>query len=727
MPTASQASWHSLLLAASVVQAGQALAQADLRADPVNVAAPRGDILEAGRIPLDAESTTGSRLGLKVNEIPASVDVVGAQAVRERGFTTVQEALESTPGVIGGGSPGDPNAFSLRGFTLNQITHLYDGLRAGPPGMTSRPLDAYNFERIEILRGPASVLYGEGAVAGAINFVPKRPDRAGFRGDGLVSYGSYDTTRAGIGLGGPIGEAGLHYRLDLSHQRSNGWVDRTPYQYTNLTSALLWDVNDRLALQLSFDWSRDDISSWWGTPLVTPGFATDAVGSVVRADDGRTVDRRLFERNYNVADNVMQSDSYWTKLRAEYRMSDRLQFRNELYWYSADREWKNAESYTFDPTTSRIDRDRFYVAHDQTLVGDRIDAVYAHAIAGMSNRVLAGADVSRLELRRPSFFNGPVDSVDPLNPAPGGFGPLSPALQTTRIDTTAFFAEDVLAPTERLKLVGGLRTESIALERRVFDLTSTAQTGPGGGFDRTFQATTWRAGAVYEAMPGLNVYGQVSTGKDPIDTNIFLVRQRENFDLAESFQWEAGLKQSFLDQRAEWTLAYYDITRKNMLSRTAANVVTTVGQQSSDGIELSLAVRPTPALRVSANYAFTHARFDRFSDGVGVFDGKRPPNVPRDVFNLYGSYHFATSLPIEVGGSVRYVGERSANNANTVFLKAYTTADVFAAMLFRDSRLTFRVRNITDRSYGLWADVFYPDQVILGLPRTYEVAITTTF
>ena len=164
-----------------------------------------------------------------------------------------------------------------------------------------------------------------------------------------------------------------------------------------------------------------------------------------------------------------------------------------------------------------------------------------------------------------------------------------------------------------------------------------------------------------------------------------------------------------------------------MLSRTAANVVTTVGQQSSDGIEVAVAVRPTPALRVSANYAFTHARFDRFSDGVSVFDGKRPPNVPRDVFNFYGSYRFATPLPIEVGGSVRYVGERTANNANTVFLKAYTTADIFAGVQYRDSRVTFRVRNLTNRSYALWADVFYPDQVILGLPRTYEVAITTTF
>lgn len=727
MPNVRLRSCCFFLFALQIVDPGSARAQSELRTEPVAVTGVREAELEAGRIPLDARSTTGSRLGLKLNETPASVDVVGAQAIRERGFTTVQEALESTPGVIGGGSPGNPDVFSLRGFTLNQITHLYDGLRAGPAGMTSRPLDTWNFERVEILRGPASVLHGEGAVAGAINFVPKRPDRAGFRGEALLSYGSFDTTRAGIGLGGPIGEAGLHYRLDLSRQGSNGWVDRTPYEYTNLTSALLWDVNDRLALQLSFDWSHDDISSWWGTPLVTPGFATDAVDSVLRADDGRTVDRRLFQRNYNVSDNVMQSDSYWTKLRAEFRVTERLQLRNELYWYSADREWKNAESYTFNPSTSRIDRDRFYVAHDQTLIGDRIDATYAHTIAGMSNRVLAGADVSSLDLRRPSFFNGPVDSVDPLDPVPGGFGPLSPALQTTRIDTTALFAEDVLAPTARLKLVGGIRTESIALERRIFDLASTAQTGPGGGFDRTFQATTWRAGAVYEALPGLNVYGQVSTGKDPIDTNIFLVRQRENFDLSESFQWETGLKQSFLDDRAEWTLAWYDITRKNMLTRTAANVVTTVGQQSSDGIELSLAVRPTPALRLSANYAYTHARFDRFSDGTSVFDGNRPPNVPGNVFNLFGAYRFGTSFPIEIGGSVRYVGERAANNANTVFLKAYTTADVFAALLYRDSRLTFRVRNLTDRAYGLWADVFYPDQVILGLPRTYEVAITTSF
>jgi iron complex outermembrane receptor protein len=637
--------------------------------------------------------------------------------------------MESTAGVQCGGSPGNPATCSMRGFTQNQITQLYDGIRVGPATMTSRPLDPFNFASIDILRGPASVLYGEGAVAGAMNFVPRRPVRGAGSTDVLLSYGSYNTLRLGVGTGGSSADNRTHYRVDVSRQSSDGRVDRTAYQYLALTSAVLWDLTDRLSLQASLDVSRDDISPYWGTPLVPGSFAADPLTNVVSTSDGRTLDRRMLERNYNVADNVMESSSVWAKLRADYRASDALRLRNEFYYFHAEREWRNAETYTFNTGTSLIDRDRFFVAHNQNLVGNRLDATLDLPVAGLPNRVLGGIDVSYLDFKRPSSFLG-GDSVSPLNPAPGLYGSLDSALQTTRIQTIAMFAEDVLTVLPNLKLVGGLRGESINLERVRYDTAGALVTGPQGGFDKTFTATSWRAGAVYEALPKLNIYGQLSTGQDPVDTNVFLVRARENFDLSRSFQWELGAKQTLWDDRAEWSVAWFDITRKNILSRTAQDVVSNVGQQSSNGLELNGAIRPVPALRLGANYAFTNARFDSFRTGQTadqIFDGNRPPNVPRQTANLFGTWSFDAGLPVEVGGNARYVGERVADNRNTLTLKSYTTVDVFAALLYRDSRLTFRVRNLFDRDYAYWTDVFYPDQILVGLPRTYEVSLTAKF
>ena len=127
-----------------------------------------------GTLHLEQASPSASRLGLSIREIPATVEIVDQTLLQERGLRTISEAVEGTTGVTVGDSPGNPANFSMRGFTNNQLRLLYDGLMIGPASMTSRPRDTWNLERIEILKGPASVLYGEGALGGAINFVTKR-------------------------------------------------------------------------------------------------------------------------------------------------------------------------------------------------------------------------------------------------------------------------------------------------------------------------------------------------------------------------------------------------------------------------------------------------------------------------------------------------------------------------------------------------------------------------
>lgn len=125
---------------------------------------------------LDTPAITGSRLGLSVRDVPATLDRIGADEILTRGFRTVEEATVSLPGVISGGSPGDPSLFSMRGFTGEQITILHNGLYLGPANMINRPGNTFNIASIEVLKGPASVLYGQGAVGGAVNILNKSAD-----------------------------------------------------------------------------------------------------------------------------------------------------------------------------------------------------------------------------------------------------------------------------------------------------------------------------------------------------------------------------------------------------------------------------------------------------------------------------------------------------------------------------------------------------------------------
>jgi iron complex outermembrane receptor protein len=141
-------------------------------------------------------------------------------------------------------------------------------------------------------------------------------------------------------------------------------------------------------------------------------------------------------------------------------------------------------------------------------------------------------------------------------------------------------------------------------------------------------------------------------------------------------------------------------------------------------------VRPKDAWKVWGNVAYVDARYADYNFAGGSYSGNTPPNVPRIVGNAGASYRFATTLPVELGMSVRHVGDRFNSDANAVVLNAYTTADAFAYVDIPKSffpavdqtRLTFRVRNITDKRYAIWGDPFYPDQILLGAPRTYEVS-----
>ena len=122
---------------------------------------------------------TGSRLGLRAMDIPASIDVIDSTVMQTRGFQRIGDALETVPGVLAGHHPAAPSSFSVRGFTRSQITVLRDGVWLGPANMVMRPQNAFNLDRVELLRGPASVLNGQGAVAGTVNAVTPAGDADG--------------------------------------------------------------------------------------------------------------------------------------------------------------------------------------------------------------------------------------------------------------------------------------------------------------------------------------------------------------------------------------------------------------------------------------------------------------------------------------------------------------------------------------------------------------------
>lgn len=689
-------------------------------------------------IDLAAPSQTGSRLGLSLRETPASVEVITQDTMQVRGARSLEEALRGAVGLTVGGNPGSPGIASTRGFTGGFITYLFDGDRVSTPTMSNRPQDSWNYERIEVLKGPASVLYGEGGIGGAVNFVPKKPDRSRPGAEALLSYGSYGTMRAGVGVGGALGQNGA-YRLDLSHNQSDGWVERTQQQSDHLTAAAEFALTPSLNLGLSLDYLQDDIGAYFGTPLVPASFAAEPT-NVVSDSAGRVVDRRLARTNYNVADSRMDSESLWLRAKLAWQITPHWRLRNEAGAYNANRRWRNAESLSFI-APDRINRDQVDIGHDHKVWSNRLDLSHEGAVAGLKNRFVIGVEYSKTDFSSPRrFSNGSASTnaalvVDAVSPNVGLFND-SPSLGTgagNRTDitadvaTTALFAEDALKLTDAFTVVAGLRTERVELERTVTDLDAATFSA----FSKAYRPNSVRLGAVYDLSKSTALYAQVVNAAAPVGTSNLLLQSaaNSNYPLTRGKQVEVGIKQSLADNRLDLTLGIYKIEQNNVLSRDPSNPALTVnnGQLSSRGIELATAWRATRQLRLSGNLSALDAQFDNLIEAGGASRvGNLPPNVPKRTARLWADYRFA-GLPLSVGAGLSHTGSMYTNNANTVRINGYTLGDVYASWRTNPALLTLRVRNVTDKLYATWAGANANNQVVLGAPRTVELSAKFDF
>lgn len=713
-----------------------ALAQVSLR--PVEVTAPRQDQAPA----LQAITTeVAGRLGLSVMETPASVEVISEETMERRGARTFEEALRGGVGITAGGAPGSPSVISTRGFTGGFITYLFDGDRIAVPTMVSRPQDTWNYERIEVLKGPSSVLYGEGAIGAAVNFVTRRPDRGNPGAEAMISYGSFGTARAGVGLGVNVGEASA-FRLDYSHQETHGYIDRNKQRYDNLTMGFSTALTRELTLDLSMDYARDSALSYQGTPLVPRAYALQPT-DIVSDASGRVVDRGIAFRNYNFDDAEMSANSLWTRAKLSWQIAPEWKLRNQLSYYTADRTWRNSESFAF-AAPGRIARDLVGITHDHQILTDRLDLTNTSPIGGMKNRFVGGLEYTKTDFSsNRDFSNGSTAannalSVSEFATIPGRYGNFAanPALFAgagnrtifdARIPTGSVFMEDALSVSDRLTVVGGLRQDHVKLERQNMDLN----TGAGASFTQRYKPTSARLGVVFAIDSNTSVYAQYSNASAAVGTGNLLLLSAANaaFSLSTGKQLELGLKQSAMEGRLDYTLAAYRIELDNVLSRDFSNPTLTVnsGKQSAQGLELAAVWKATRELTLSGNLAWVDAKFDSLIEAGNVSRaGNTPPNVPGAVANLWVDYK-VPGWPLRIGGGVNRTGHAYANNANTVRMNGFTTATAYATWSLQKGEITFRVRNLTDQLYAYWSGANSNNQVMIGAPRSFEVSYRAAF
>ncbi|KRP34101.1 MAG: hypothetical protein ABS27_04615, partial [OM182 bacterium BACL3 MAG-121001-bin29] len=602
-----------------------------------------------GTIRLDTQNSAGSRLGLSGLDLPASVDIITRDEIATKGDYGALEAVTRTTGVSASASPGNGGtSISSRGFNGHGSTvYTYDGTRLYiVAGTVTFPADTWTLERVEVLRGAGSVINGVGALGTTINYVPKSPVLGESDFEAAVALGSFDMKRMALGGGAQISDEWA-FRLDGSYQEEEGYADRADEGREVLAGSLLYQPSADLSVRFSVDYADIDAAAFWGTPLI----------------DGKASSSHR-QNNYNFEDGKVVFEDMWSRMHVEWNLADNITFRNDTYVLNASREWQNLEEYSYNAGTNQIDR-AFYlgIVHEEDQVGSRFDFLIDTEIGGLANSLSIGGEVNDIELDYLNNFStggfGVGDSV-----AIFGFNPGTtpkdtiPTILDYQTDTqqAAIFIDSVLQISDQLSLVLGGRYDDIEFDR--YDLAIGGS--PASSFDADFSEFTWRAGLVYQPTEQMSIYAQMSTAADPVTSPISISSGNKDFDLATGRQYEIGLKQQLLQGRAEYTLAYFDIEKEDILTRLPASTITEqIGQQSSDGIEFTLRVNPTDSLSIDFNAASIDAEFDEFYSGGISLAGNTPRNVPEQTMNLW--LNWSPINDVQIGGGFRYVDSRYAD------------------------------------------------------------------
>ncbi|MCB5185215.1 TonB-dependent receptor [Methylobacillus gramineus] len=710
-----------------IAYAEEALNQASQTTDDIKkldtITVKTSSIKDQKGLNIDKPSEAGSRLGLTIRENPASVAVADRQKMEEIGARTFQDAANSLPGVNASAPPGSGGFVAYRGFSGAQVNQLFNGISLQYTS-ANRPVDAWVFDRVELVGGPSSFLYGSGSVGGSLNYVTKLATRDAEIREARLSYGRYDTMEAAFGINHALNDNNW-VRLDFSHNSSNGYIDRQEREANSLALSWLADITPNLSHTLALEHHEEqEDSPYWGTPTLNPKNGKLKIDTSNR-----------FE-NYNVRDGRYEQRLTWLRSITEYKFNDQTSIRNTFYHYTGQRDYRNLEVYNYNASNTAISRSAGYLQrHNQELNGNRIEILHKGELFGLKSDWSFGTDYNvNQQTVFPTSVNSVFDVVSPGNFEPDHFTDIpgmSNGLQkgrSTKTKTLSAFLENRQFLSQRLSLVTGMRYDHID-----FHFDNTPGVAPTD-INRSWNTLTGRAGVVFDVTDDANIYAQYSTSAEPPGgtlTSANVAQINNNFKLSTGYQVEVGSKLNYLDGRGTATIATYKIVRRDFPVTDPQNPNSTIlaGQQTSRGIELSSSLQITPRLRAEGNIAWVNAEYDDFTERVGTVSvsrkGKSPTNTPDQVVNLRFNYDITPDWQAGIGA--RYVDSVYANTANTQWVPAYALFDVHTKYrVTKNADLTARIRNLTDETYARYIQssnsLYY-----VGEPRSLEVALHIRF
>ncbi|WP_375781091.1 TonB-dependent siderophore receptor [Bradyrhizobium sp. ma5] len=662
-------------------------------------------------------SSTTLRSGASPLDTAQTVNVVPEQVLKDQLPRNLDDALANVSGVTQANTlAGTQDAVMRRGFGDNRDGSI---MRNGMPLVQGRSLNAA-VESVEVLKGPASLLYGIMDPGGIVNTISKRPEL--YQHGSVTLLGStYANNKSGadgtIDITGPIGNGGLAYRFIGYGVSEDYWRNFGRHREMLVAPSLAW-YGDNTTVQLNYEHRE----------FITPFDRGTAFDSVTKAPLAIPATRRLDEPFNNMWGNsdLMQAsvehrlNQDW-KLFAAYSYNTETFSANQLRITGINTK-TGAETRSNDGTQGSLSNSSYGTSYLQGNVW----------LGGFRNEVLFGGDGQYRTIYRDNLIRQATPTFNFYNPVyglitPGTTVSAADSAQTDKLGQWSLFFQDTLHLTERFALVGGVRYmeyDQIAGKGRPF-ITNTNVSG-----DKALPL----GGAILKLTDEVSLYASYTQSLKPTSTIAPLtggVVIGSNIAPEEGTQWETGVKFDF-NKRISGTLALYDIDKKNVLVsqlNPATSIVEyrTAGKVRSRGVELDVTGRLTDNWSMIGSYGYTDARVTEDP----TLAGKALQNVALNTASLYLVYDFGTTLPgrLRLGGGARYVGDRPGDAANSFVLPAYTVADVFATYETKVHTFPviyqFNVKNLFDT-------VYYPSAVsnlavAMGDARRFSLSATVNF
>ncbi|HEX8412897.1 MAG TPA: TonB-dependent siderophore receptor, partial [Sphingomicrobium sp.] len=638
-------------------------------------------VVSASRQNYRALSATGAtKTDTLLKDLPQSVRVLTADLLRDVGVTDLAGALDLTSGVarqsnLGGlwdsyamrGFTGDPNFGSdylVNGFSSSRG---YNGVR-----------ESANTASVEVLKGPASALYGRGEPGGTVNITTRKPRFApSYELD--LSAGSFDTHRGALDLTGPINE-NLAYRLTGAYTKGGSYRDTMKTEHAFLSPSFIWLIGD--VTRVSYEIEAGEQRVPFDRGVLAVGGVLGLVPNsrfLGEPSDGPTVVKSL---GHQVFVEHEFSDAWKLQFGVSYRDSELKGSSTEAGALQADGR-----------TLRRQHRHRDYSATD---FSGRVEVVGKFDTGAVTHNVLAGVDAYKFDDRRVQLRRNPSAAfpyaIDIYQPVYGGAaGVMTPSIDTReRQRAHAVYAQDQVDLGPRWKALLGVRWDSF--DQTVTNFRSAASNA------QSLAATSPRAGLVYQPSRVVSLYATAAKGFRP---NSGISIDNRAFAPEESRSHEVGTKMESADGKLTGTLAAYKISKQNVLTTNPLNTDFSIsaGEVGSKGVELDVSGEIARSLRLSAAYAYTDATVTKGDNTIRT--GSRFPNVPRQSGTIVLTRAFAIGGGMATaGGGLNYVGERMGDVAvsSNFKLPAYTIARLISAWSpTTNLRLSLNIDNLFDK------------------------------